>query len=89
MAPSYYEDLDDVSSTSSLSETADNEEILAPLQREAFKHVTPPPEPSPVRTVRHATVSRTASVQPVFGTPSLPFGKAQSHVGPITSTRKS
>ncbi|CAI9623762.1 unnamed protein product, partial [Staurois parvus] len=85
LAPSYLENLDDVSSTS-VSEAALNEEIQAPTQHEAFKQETPPPEPSSLRTVRHAPVTRTASVQPGFGTPSLPFGKAQSQVGPITST---
>ncbi|XP_073486415.1 nuclear pore complex protein Nup214 isoform X2 [Aquarana catesbeiana] len=86
LAASYYEDLDDVSSTSSLSEAADNEEMQAPPQHEAFKQETPPPELSAVRTVRHAPVTRTASMQPGFGTPSLPFGKSQSQIGPITST---
>ncbi|XP_077347611.1 nuclear pore complex protein Nup214 isoform X2 [Lithobates pipiens] len=86
LAPSYFEDLDDVSSTSSLSEAADNEEMQAPPQHEAFKRETPPPELSAVRTVRHAPVTRTASMQPGFGTPSLPFGKSQSQIGPITST---
>ncbi|XP_040208998.1 nuclear pore complex protein Nup214 isoform X2 [Rana temporaria] len=86
LAPSYFEDLDDVSSTSSLSEAADNEEMQAPPQHEAFKRDTPPPELSAIRTARHAQVTRTASVQPGFGTPSLPFGKSQSQIGPITST---
>ncbi|KAM5156915.1 nuclear pore complex protein Nup214 [Mantella aurantiaca] len=81
LAPSYFEDLDDVSSTSSLSETADHEEIQAPPQREAFKQ-----EPSHVRTARHATVTRTASVHPGFGTPPIPFGKSHSQAGPVTST---
>lgn len=89
LAPSYFEDLDDVSSTSSLSEVADNEEMQAPPQHEAFKRDTPPPELSAIRTARHAPVTRTASVQPGFGTPSLPFGKSQSQIGPITSTRES
>ncbi|XP_072268454.1 nuclear pore complex protein Nup214 isoform X2 [Pyxicephalus adspersus] len=81
LAPSYFEDLDDVSSTSSQSDT---EEIQAPPQHEALIQETPPPEPS-VRTVRHAQVTRTASVQPEFGTP-FHIGKTLSPVGPITST---
>ncbi|KAM9324315.1 nuclear pore complex protein Nup214 [Gastrophryne carolinensis] len=86
LAPSYFEDLNDVSSTSSLSEAGDNEEIQALPERVAFRQETPPPEPSPVRPARHAPVTRTASVQPGFGTPSLPFGKTQSQIGPMTST---
>ncbi|XP_068104960.1 nuclear pore complex protein Nup214 isoform X2 [Hyperolius riggenbachi] len=86
LAPSFFEDLDDVSSTSSLSEAADNEDGLISAQQEASRQETPPPEPSPVRPARHAPVTRTVSVQPGFGTPSIPFGKAQTQGGPVTST---
>ncbi|KAM4019001.1 nuclear pore complex protein Nup214 isoform 2-T2 [Anomaloglossus baeobatrachus] len=81
--PSYIEDLDDVSSSSSLSEAAESQGRLseAPIRQE-----TPPPEPTPVRAVRHAPVTRTVSMQPGFGTPASTFGKGQPSPGPITST---
>ncbi|XP_075041342.1 LOW QUALITY PROTEIN: nuclear pore complex protein Nup214-like [Mixophyes fleayi] len=80
LAPSYFEDMDDVSSTSTLSEAADNEDSRPQL--EAIRQETPSPEPLPART-RHVPVTRTISVQPGFATPS--FGKAQP-CGPFTST---
>ncbi|XP_073412041.1 nuclear pore complex protein Nup214 isoform X3 [Dendrobates tinctorius] len=83
LIPNYIEDLDDVSSSSSLSEAAEcqGRQSEGPIRQE-----TPPPEPSPVRAVRHAPVTRTMSMQPGFGTPAPPFGKVQPGHGPITST---
>ncbi|XP_063792871.1 nuclear pore complex protein Nup214 [Pseudophryne corroboree] len=86
LAPSYFEDLDDVSSTSSLSEAADNEVLRAPPQPVSIRRDTPPPEPFPVRPARHVPITRTTSVQPGFTTPSLTFGKSQPCTGPMTST---
>ncbi|XP_053551762.1 nuclear pore complex protein Nup214 isoform X2 [Bombina bombina] len=83
LAPSYYEDLDDVSYTSSLSEAADTDDRrVAPQEIE--RQETPPPEPSTVRVPRHAPVARTVSIQPNFVSPS--FGKPQLGPGPISST---
>ncbi|XP_073496808.1 nuclear pore complex protein Nup214 isoform X2 [Phyllobates terribilis] len=83
LIPSYIEDLDDVSSSSSLSEAA---ECQGRLSEVPIRQETPPLEPSSVRAVRHAPVTRTASMQPGFGTPAPPFGKVQPSPGPITST---
>ncbi|KAM8934287.1 nuclear pore complex protein Nup214 [Pelodytes ibericus] len=85
LAPSFFEDLDDVSSTSSLSEAAENEERRVSLQ-EAERQETPPPEITPIRVPRHAAVARTSSVQPGFVPPSASFGKPQFVPGPVTST---
>ncbi|MEE6505471.1 hypothetical protein FKM82_005534 [Ascaphus truei] len=83
LAPSYYEDLDDVSSASSLSEAADNEDRQIPPQ-EVARHATPPPEATPVRAVRHTPVVRTTSVQPGFVSPTPAFGKPQINLGPAS-----
>ncbi|KAM3911356.1 nuclear pore complex protein Nup214 isoform 2-T2 [Leptodactylus fuscus] len=87
--PSYIEDLDDVSSSSSLSEAADSQRRFLEPQQEPVaqnRQETPPPDPSPVRPARHAPISRTVSVQPGFGTPAPQFGKVPPGSGPITST---
>ncbi|XP_041427826.1 nucleoporin 214 L homeolog isoform X1 [Xenopus laevis] len=82
LAPSFFEDLDDVSSTSSLSDMADNDNRNPP-PKEIERQETPPPESTPVRVPKHAAVARTTSVQPGLGTASLPF---QSGLHPATST---
>ncbi|OCT56265.1 hypothetical protein XELAEV_18000373mg, partial [Xenopus laevis] len=82
LAPSFFEDLDDVSSTSSLSDMADNDNRNPP-PKEIERQETPPPESTPVRVPKHAPVARTTSVQPGLGTASLPF---QSGLHPATST---
>ncbi|XP_063292584.1 nuclear pore complex protein Nup214 isoform X1 [Pelobates fuscus] len=84
LAPSFFENLDDVSSTSSLSDTGDNEE-RGLLPQVVGRHETPPPEGTPIRTPRHAAVVRTTSVQQGFAPPTAPFGKPFGP-GPITST---
>ncbi|XP_056394668.1 nuclear pore complex protein Nup214 [Hyla sarda] len=85
--PSYIEDLDDVSSSSSLSEAADIQGRLSEAQQGGpVRQETPPPEPSPVRPVRHVPVTRTVSMQPGFGSPAPPFGKVPPGSRPITST---
>ncbi|XP_071981714.1 nuclear pore complex protein Nup214 isoform X3 [Engystomops pustulosus] len=84
--PNFIEDLDDVSSSSSLSEAADIQGRLSEGQQEPVRQETPPLEPSPIRAVRHAQLARTVSVQQGFGTPAPQFGKVQPNSGPITST---
>uniref|UniRef100_A0A8C5WI73 Nuclear pore complex protein Nup214 n=1 Tax=Leptobrachium leishanense TaxID=445787 RepID=A0A8C5WI73_9ANUR len=69
LAPSFFEDLDDISSTSSLSETAGIED-RRPLPHEVERQETPPPEVTPIRAPQHAAVVRTSSVLPGFGPPS-------------------
>ncbi|XP_053329266.1 nuclear pore complex protein Nup214 [Spea bombifrons] len=85
LAPAFFEDLDDVSSTSSMSEAVDTEE-QAPLPPVVQRQETPPPDETPIRAPRHAPVARTSSVQPGFAPPSAPFGKPQFGPGPMTST---
>ncbi|XP_062447003.1 nuclear pore complex protein Nup214 isoform X6 [Rhea pennata] len=69
----YYEDLDEVSSTSSVSQSLENEDSQAVDQEE---------EAAPVQVPRHAPVVRTPSIQPGLMTQSPPFGK--QHVSPGT-----
>ncbi|XP_075690783.1 nuclear pore complex protein Nup214 isoform X2 [Rhinoderma darwinii] len=84
--PSSTEDLDDVSSSSSLSEAADNQGRRSEPHRGPVRQETPPLDPSPVRAVRHAPVARTVSMQPGFGTPTPLFAKVPPSSGPVTST---
>lgn len=78
LSPKYYEDLDDASSTSSLSQSLEphpshldqEEEELQPLQ---------PPTLTALSTPRHPTVVRTPSIQPGFGgIQSTPLPKIHS-----------
>uniref|UniRef100_A0A3B5KTB2 Nuclear pore complex protein Nup214 n=1 Tax=Xiphophorus couchianus TaxID=32473 RepID=A0A3B5KTB2_9TELE len=78
LSPKYYEDLDDASSTSSLSQSLEphpshldqEEEELQPLQ---------PPAVTALSTPRHPTVVRTPSIQPGFGgIQSTPLPKIHS-----------
>ncbi|KAM9794464.1 nuclear pore complex protein Nup214 isoform X2 [Syngnathus typhle] len=87
LSPKYYEDMDDMSSTSSLSqsmepylchleveeeEEEEEEELLQP-ERLPMEAAAAPPYP------RHPTVVRTPSIQPGFGAiPSTPLAKMQS-----------
>uniref|UniRef100_A0A7N8WZZ2 Nuclear pore complex protein Nup214 n=1 Tax=Mastacembelus armatus TaxID=205130 RepID=A0A7N8WZZ2_9TELE len=70
LSPKYYEDLDDVSSTSSLSQSLDPHQSHLDLEDE---ELPPQPLPMPVipipalSTPRHPTVVRTPSIQPGFG----------------------
>ncbi|XP_036385877.1 nuclear pore complex protein Nup214 [Megalops cyprinoides] len=82
LSPKYYEDLDDVSSTSSLSQTLDPEE--AQLAEEEEEEPVPAPIQAPT-IPRHPTVVRTPSIQPGFGMQSTPFSKVHSGLGPIIS----
>uniref|UniRef100_H3C4U1 Nuclear pore complex protein Nup214 phenylalanine-glycine (FG) domain-containing protein n=1 Tax=Tetraodon nigroviridis TaxID=99883 RepID=H3C4U1_TETNG len=88
LSPKYYEDLDDVSSTSSLSQSlephpAHLELEEDELQPEAFPTPVVPPALS---TPRHPTVVRTPSIQPGFGAiQSTPLTKIQS--GPVPTNK--
>ncbi|KAL2100309.1 hypothetical protein ACEWY4_004703 [Coilia grayii] len=82
LSPKYYEDLDDVSSTSSLSQTLEVEEpgalVLEEEEEEEVNALPLAPLPSaaaPPAMPRHPTVVRTPSIQPGF-MQSTPFGKA-------------
>ncbi|KAI4888848.1 hypothetical protein NFI96_017371, partial [Prochilodus magdalenae] len=81
LSPRYYEDLDDVSSTSSLSQPLEPEEQLAVAEEEEEEE-----EPSaiPVLTPRHPAVVRTTSIQPRF-IQSTPFNRLQTVPAPIGS----
>ncbi|MED6256615.1 hypothetical protein ATANTOWER_030714, partial [Ataeniobius toweri] len=78
LSPQYYEDLDDASSTSSLSQSL--EPHLSRLDQE--EEELQPLQPQPVMvlsTPRHPTVVRTPSIQPGFGgIQSTPLPKIQS-----------
>ncbi|KAJ8408705.1 hypothetical protein AAFF_G00253400 [Aldrovandia affinis] len=77
LSPKYYEDLDDVSSTSSLSQALEPEDsrLVEEEEEEAL------PAPAPVM-MRHPTVVRTPSIQPGFGVQSSLFSKVNSGLGP-------
>uniref|UniRef100_A0A8B9MPN3 Nuclear pore complex protein Nup214 n=1 Tax=Accipiter nisus TaxID=211598 RepID=A0A8B9MPN3_9AVES len=62
----YYEDLDEVSSTSSVSQSLENDDSQAVDQEE---------EAAPVQVPRHAPVVRTPSIQPGLMAQSPSFGK--------------
>ncbi|TNN83218.1 Nuclear pore complex protein Nup214 [Liparis tanakae] len=67
LSPKYYEDLDDVSSTSSLSQSL--EPHPADLEEEEEEELLPEPIPIPpaLCNPRHPTVVRTPSIHPGFG----------------------
>uniref|UniRef100_A0A8D2J1J4 Nuclear pore complex protein Nup214 n=1 Tax=Varanus komodoensis TaxID=61221 RepID=A0A8D2J1J4_VARKO len=74
----YDEDLDDVSSSSSVAQSLENEDIQA-ADREEEEEVAPVPVP------RHAPVVRTPSIQPGLMAQPPPLGKSQI---PLVSTPK-
>ncbi|XP_065551451.1 nuclear pore complex protein Nup214 isoform X3 [Lathamus discolor] len=73
----YYEDLDEVSSTSSVSQSLENDDSQAVDQEE---------EAAPVQVPRHAPVVRTPSIQPGLMAQSPSFGKQQLSLGTLLST---
>uniref|UniRef100_A0A8C8EW55 Nuclear pore complex protein Nup214 n=1 Tax=Oncorhynchus tshawytscha TaxID=74940 RepID=A0A8C8EW55_ONCTS len=85
LSPKYYADLDDVSSTSSLSQALD------PEYSHYFAEEEPEPAPLPMLPLsmpRHPTVVRTPSIAPGFGAiQSTPFSKVCQGLGlsPIMS----
>lgn len=68
----YYEDLDEVSSTSSVSQSLENDDSQAVDQEE---------EAAPVQIPRHAPVVRTPSIQPGLMAQSPSFGKQHLSLG--------
>uniref|UniRef100_A0A8C3USL0 Nucleoporin 214 n=1 Tax=Catharus ustulatus TaxID=91951 RepID=A0A8C3USL0_CATUS len=77
----YYEDLDEVSSTSSVSQSLENDDSQAVDQEE---------EAVPVQVPRHAPVVRTPSIQPGLMAQSPSFGKQHPSLGtllPASSNR--
>ncbi|XP_031433643.1 nuclear pore complex protein Nup214 isoform X2 [Clupea harengus] len=80
ISPKYYEDLDDVSSTSSLSQALEVEEPGALVleeeeEEEEVAPLAPLPSVAPPAMPRHPAVGRTLSVQPGFTMQSTPFSK--------------
>ncbi|KAJ7407543.1 nuclear pore complex protein Nup214 [Pitangus sulphuratus] len=70
----YYEDLDEVSSTSSVSQSLENDDSQAVDQEE---------EVAPVPVPRHAPVVRTPSIQPGLMAQSPSFGKQHLSLGTL------
>ncbi|XP_065504406.1 nuclear pore complex protein Nup214 isoform X3 [Caloenas nicobarica] len=70
----YYEDLDEVSSTSSVSQSLENEDSQTVDQEE---------EAAPVQVPRHAPVVRTPSIQPGLMPQSPSFGKQHLPLGTL------
>ncbi|XP_042686487.1 nuclear pore complex protein Nup214 isoform X2 [Centrocercus urophasianus] len=73
----YYEDLDEVSSTSSVSQSLENEDLQAADQEE---------EAAPIQVPRHAPVVRTPSVQPGLVAQPPSFGKQHPSLGTLLPT---
>ncbi|XP_068067320.1 nuclear pore complex protein Nup214 isoform X1 [Anomalospiza imberbis] len=73
----YYEDLDEVSSTSSVSQSLENDDSQAVDHEE---------EAAPVQVPRHAPVVRTPSVQPGLMAQSPSFGKQHLSLGTLLPT---
>ncbi|XP_015222717.2 nuclear pore complex protein Nup214 isoform X3 [Lepisosteus oculatus] len=71
LSPKYFEDLDDVSSTSSQSQALEPEDPQAEELEE-----------SPLSVPRHPAVVRTPSIQPGFTAQSTPFSKVHAGLGP-------
>uniref|UniRef100_A0A669CS89 Nuclear pore complex protein Nup214 n=1 Tax=Oreochromis niloticus TaxID=8128 RepID=A0A669CS89_ORENI len=81
LSPKYYEDLDDASSTSSLSQSLEPHPPHLEQEEEELQTRPPPMSsiPPTLSTPRHPTVVRTPSIQPGFGAnQSTPFSKIQS-----------
>ncbi|XP_034283006.1 nuclear pore complex protein Nup214 isoform X1 [Pantherophis guttatus] len=77
----YDEDLDDISSASSVTPSLENEDTEAVDQEEAEEVV-------PIQAPRHAPVVRTPSIQPPLLSQPLPLGKPHITMGTLTSTPK-
>ncbi|XP_015248106.1 PREDICTED: nuclear pore complex protein Nup214 isoform X2 [Cyprinodon variegatus] len=77
LSPKYYEDLDDASSTSSLSQSLEPHPSHLDQEEEELKPLQPPA--MTLSTPRHPTVVRTPSIQPGFGgIQSTPLPKIHS-----------
>uniref|UniRef100_A0A8C9TJ98 Nuclear pore complex protein Nup214 n=1 Tax=Scleropages formosus TaxID=113540 RepID=A0A8C9TJ98_SCLFO len=82
LSPKYYEDLDDASSTSSLSQPLDPEDSHSLEEEESAL------APSPGHAIvvpRHPTVVRTPSIQPGFRMQTAPFSKLPSGLSTAAS----
>uniref|UniRef100_A0A673JVF6 Nuclear pore complex protein Nup214 n=1 Tax=Sinocyclocheilus rhinocerous TaxID=307959 RepID=A0A673JVF6_9TELE len=82
LSPQFYEDLDEVSSSSSLSQPLEPEDSLALAEEED--------EPAPIPVLmpsvpRHPAVVRTPSIQPGFSMQSSPFSRVQTVPIPVIS----
>ncbi|XP_026568337.1 nuclear pore complex protein Nup214 isoform X2 [Pseudonaja textilis] len=75
----YDEDLDEISSASSVAQSLENEDVEA-VDQEEVEVVVPVPVP------RHAPVVRTPSIQPPLLSQPLPLGKPHISMGPLMST---
>ncbi|XP_063100273.1 nuclear pore complex protein Nup214 isoform X1 [Cavia porcellus] len=73
----YYEDLDEASSTSSVSQSLEGEEVRATCKDDEEEEAAAVPGP------RHAPVVRTPSIQPGLMPQAVPFAK--SHLGHSSS----
>ncbi|KAG6934004.1 nucleoporin 214 [Chelydra serpentina] len=78
----YYEDLDEVSSTSSISQSLENDDSQVVEQEEEAAL-------GPVQIPRHAPVVRTPSIQPGLMAQSPPFGKPHLTMGTLMPTSSS
>ncbi|KAM7144270.1 nuclear pore complex protein Nup214 isoform 1-T1 [Macrochelys suwanniensis] len=78
----YYEDLDEVSSTSSISQSLENDDSQVVEQEEEAAL-------GPVQIPRHAPVVRTPSIQPGLMAQSPPFGKPHLTMGSLMPTSSS
>uniref|UniRef100_A0A1A7XAG7 Nuclear pore complex protein Nup214 n=1 Tax=Iconisemion striatum TaxID=60296 RepID=A0A1A7XAG7_9TELE len=85
LSPKYYEDLDDASSTSSLSQSLEPHLPNLDLEEEELQPLQPLPVtamPPALSIPRHQTVVRTPSIQPGFGAiQSTPLPKIHSVPG--------
>ncbi|XP_062290745.1 nuclear pore complex protein Nup214 isoform X2 [Scomber scombrus] len=84
LSPKYYEDLDDVSSTSSLSQSLEPHLPHLELEEEELQQEPLPMTviPPALSTPRHPTVVRTPSIQPGFGAiQSTPLTKVHAVQG--------
>uniref|UniRef100_A0A672RZG6 Nuclear pore complex protein Nup214 n=1 Tax=Sinocyclocheilus grahami TaxID=75366 RepID=A0A672RZG6_SINGR len=82
LSPQFCEDLDEVSSSSSLSQPLEPEDSLAVAEEED--------EPAPIPVLmpsvpRHPAVVRTPSIQPGFSMQSSPFSRVQTVPIPVIS----
>ncbi|XP_030598399.1 nuclear pore complex protein Nup214 isoform X3 [Archocentrus centrarchus] len=84
LSPKYYEDLDDASSTSSLSQSLEPHPPHLEQEEEELQPRLPPMSaiPPALSNPRHPTVVRTPSIQPGFGAiQSTPLSKLHSGQG--------
>ncbi|XP_078502325.1 nuclear pore complex protein Nup214 isoform X2 [Lissotriton helveticus] len=80
LSPRFSDDFDEVSSTSSISQAPDPEEVQEEeIQEEEHEAMVP------IRLPRHAPVVRTPSVQPGLVTQPPVFGKTQLGMGPAVT----